>query len=44
MTPIVHNMECLECKHKFTSPMPTPCIKCGHKYLIDHGFKKDKDE
>jgi primosomal protein N' len=40
MKPVEHDMECLQCGHRFITPMPSPCNNCGHKYLIDWGFKK----
>lgn len=43
MNKIIHEMECLQCGYIYTTPMPAPCINCGHKYLIDWGFKKDKE-
>jgi primosomal protein N' len=40
MKQIIHDMECLQCGDRFITPVPRPCVKCGHKYLIDWGFKK----
>ena len=43
MTPIIHDMECLQCGYRFITQMPSPCPNCSHKYLIDWGFKKEDD-
>jgi rRNA maturation endonuclease Nob1 len=40
MKKIIHDMECLRCEHRFKPSFPQPCINCGHKYLIDYGFKE----
>ena len=42
MKKIEHEMECLQCGDRYITPMPGPCIRCGHKYLIDWGFKKEQ--
>lgn len=44
MKQIIHDMECLQCGDRFIAPKPRPCVKCGHKYLIDWGFKKVNKE
>lgn len=44
MKQLEHDMECLQCGHRFITPTPSPCNNCGHKYLIDWLFKKvDKE-
>jgi primosomal protein N' len=44
MKKIEHDLECLQCGHRFISSMPIHCVKCRHKYLIDWGFRKEEKD
>jgi primosomal protein N' len=44
MKQIEHDMECLQCGCRYLTPIPGPCINCGHKYLIDYGFVKKENK